>query len=64
MIWLLPLAALGNSVALRRVAVVLTVYLMVAFWPATAIYDSAHGINLLSSPVGQASASRQHKLAF
>jgi hypothetical protein len=63
-IWLLPLAALGSSVALRRVAVVLTVYLLFAFWPATAIYDSAHGINLLSSPVGQASASRQHKLAF
>ncbi len=63
-IWLLPLAALGNSVALRRAAVVLTVYLMVAFWPATALYDSAHGINLLSSSVGQASASRQHKLAF
>jgi hypothetical protein len=63
-IWLLPLAALSTSVALRRVAVALTVYLVLAFWPATALYTAKHGINLLSSPVGQASQARQHKLAF
>jgi hypothetical protein len=43
---------------------VLTVYLVLAFWPATAIYTAAHGIDLLSSPVGHASQARQHKLAF
>jgi hypothetical protein len=63
-IWLLPLAALSTSVALRRVAVVLTLYLVLAFWPATAIYTAQHGIDLLSSPVGHASQARQHKLAF
>jgi hypothetical protein len=63
-IWLLPLAALGTSVALRRLAIVLTVYLVLAFMPATAIYTAQHGINLLSSPVGQHSSARQHKLAF
>jgi hypothetical protein len=63
-IWLLPLAALSTSVALRRVAVALTVYLVLTFWPATPIYTDAHGINPLSTPAGQASQSRQHKLAF
>ena len=53
-VWLLPLAALGASVALRRVAVVLTVFLIFAFVPATAIYYSAHNINLLNDPRGQA----------
>jgi Glycosyltransferase family 87 len=62
-VWLLPLAALGTSVRLRFTALALTVFLMFSFLPATAIYTSDHGINLLSSPVGQASTSRQHKLA-
>jgi hypothetical protein len=62
-VWLLPLAALGTSVRLRRAAVVLTLFLVFAFFPATSIYFSKHGINLLSSSVGQASKSRQHKLA-
>jgi hypothetical protein len=62
-VWLLPLAALGTSVRLRRAAVVLTMFLVFAFFPATSIYFSKHGINLLSSSVGHASKSRQHKLA-
>jgi hypothetical protein len=62
-VWLLPLAALGTSVRLRRAAVILTLFLVFAFFPATSIYFSKHGINLLSSSVGQASKSRQHKLA-
>jgi len=62
-IWLLPLAALGTSVRLRRVALVLTVFLVITFAPATAVYFSQHGINPLASSVGQASTSRQSKLA-
>jgi hypothetical protein len=63
-VWLLPLAALATSVRLRRTALVLTLFLVFAFVPATSIYFGKHGINLLSSSVGQASKSRQHKLAF
>jgi hypothetical protein len=62
-VWLLPLAALGTSVKLRRATVALTVFLIFAFVPATGQYLSEHNINLLSSPVGQASTSRQDKLA-
>jgi alpha-1,6-mannosyltransferase len=61
-IWLLPLAGLGTSVRLRRVAAALTVYLVFAFVPETSIMLSEHGINPLGSAVGQASVSRQNKL--
>jgi Glycosyltransferase family 87 len=63
-VWLLPLAALGTSVRLRRTALVLTVFLIFAFIPATSLYTSAHGIDPLATPAGQASRSLQHKLAF
>ncbi len=62
-IWLLPLAALGTSVRLRRAALALTLFLVIAFVPATGIYLSQHGIDLLSSSAGQASKSLQNKLA-
>jgi hypothetical protein len=62
-VWLLPLAALGNSVALRRVSAVLTVFLILTFFPATPLYTGAHGINPLATPAGDASSSLQHKLA-
>ena len=62
-IWLLPLAALGSSVRLRKTALAMTVFLILAFMPATALYMAAHGINPLGSSVGQASQSHQHKLA-
>jgi alpha-1,6-mannosyltransferase len=62
-IWLLPLAALATSVNLRRTALAMTVFLILAFMPATALYMAAHGINPLGSSVGQASRSHQHKLA-
>jgi alpha-1,6-mannosyltransferase len=62
-VWLLPLAALGTSVRLRRVTVALTVFLIFAFAPATGLYLSEHGINPLGSSVGQASTSLQRKLA-
>jgi Glycosyltransferase family 87 len=62
-IWVLPLAALGTSVRLRRVAVALSVYVLLTFIPATAIFISQHGINPLSSPVGQASSTLAQKLS-
>jgi len=62
-IWLLPLAALGTSVRLRRAALALTLFLVITFAPATALYFTKHNINPLASSVGQASTSRQNKLA-
>jgi alpha-1,6-mannosyltransferase len=62
-IWLLPLAALATSVNLRRTALAMTVFLILAFMPATELYMAAHGINPLGSSIGQASQSHQHKLA-
>ena len=61
-VWLLPLAALGSSVALRRVAAVLTVYLLFVFLPAVNTYTNNHNINLLDTPAGRASSSLQYKL--
>jgi glycosyl transferase family 87 len=61
-VWLLPLAALGTSLRLRRAALVLTVYLVFAFAPMTGLILSSKGIDLLSSPVGQASRALQAKL--
>jgi hypothetical protein len=62
-IWLLPLAGLASSVRLRRATLVMTVFLLLAFMPVTGIIMRATGINLMSSSVGQASTSLQHKLA-
>lgn len=62
-VWLLPLAVLAGSLPLRRVAVAMTAFLIFAFMPGTGLYFSAHGIDPLSSPVGQASKSHQNKLA-
>ena len=62
-IWLLPLAALASSVALRRMTVALTVFLLLAFVPATALYLGEHNINPLGTPAGHASRSLQDKLA-
>jgi hypothetical protein len=61
-VWLLPLAALGSSVRLRRLAAVLTVYLLFVFLPAVNTYTNNHNINLLNTPAGRASSSLQYKL--
>jgi alpha-1,6-mannosyltransferase len=61
-VWLLPLAALGTSVRLRKLAAVLTVYLLVVFLPAVNTYTNDHNINLLNTPAGRASSSLQYKL--
>jgi hypothetical protein len=61
-IWVLPLAALGTSVRLRRVALVGTVFLVLTFMPATNLFMQAHGISLLGGSAGRASLSQQNKL--
>jgi Glycosyltransferase family 87 len=62
-VWLLPLAALGTSLRLRRAALVLTVYLVIAFAPLTNQILESKGIYLLGSHVGQASQTLQNKLS-
>jgi hypothetical protein len=62
-VWVLPLAALGASVPLRRATLALTVFLVLTFLPYTGTFMNDHGIDLLSSPVGQASQTLQAKLA-
>jgi chromate transport protein ChrA len=62
-IWVLPLAALGTSVWLRRAAVAFSVYLVLAFMPATAMFLADHGINPMGGAVGQASKTLQKKLS-
>ena len=61
-VWLLPLAALGSSVRLRKLSAVLTVYLLFVFLPAVNTYANDHNINLLNTPAGRASSSLQYKL--
>jgi Glycosyltransferase family 87 len=61
-IWLLPLAALGMSVTLRRVAVAFTVYLVIGFIPTTGMVLSKLGIDLMNSPAGRASQALQRHL--
>jgi hypothetical protein len=62
-IWVLPLAALGKSVNLRRVALIITAYLVIGFAPYTGSLLGKFGINLMNSPAGNASTTLQHKLA-
>jgi hypothetical protein len=62
-IWVLPLAALGTSVPLRRAAVAFTAYLVFAFIPETGFFLADHGINPMGGSAGQASKQLQQKLA-
>ncbi len=62
-IWLLPLAALGTSVRLRRVAVGLTVFLVLVFLPSSSKFWNLVDFNPLSGSAGQASSSLQAKLS-
>ena len=62
-IWLLPLAALGTSVRLRRASIVLTLFLILTFVPELWLYMKHHNIDPLSGTAGQASETLQQKLA-
>jgi hypothetical protein len=61
-IWVLPLAALGTSVRLRRAALAFTAFLVFGFIPATGIFLSKHGISPLNTAVGHASQALEKKL--
>ena len=61
-IWLLPLAALGTSIRLRRAAIVLTLFLVLTFVPGLWLYMAKHNINPLSGSAGQASETLQRQL--
>jgi len=63
-IWLLPLAALGTSQRLRRVAVALTVFLVLVFLPSSNKFWNLINFNPLSGSAGQASSSLQGKLSW
>jgi hypothetical protein len=61
-IWLLPLAALGNTLKLRRAAIAMTVYLVFAFVPTMGWVQSKLGFHMMSGSAGQASTALQKKL--
>jgi hypothetical protein len=63
-IWLLPLAALGSSVRLRRAAAGLTVFVLLTFLPASGVLLGKIHFNPLSGSAGQASSALQSKLSW
>jgi alpha-1,6-mannosyltransferase len=62
-IWVLPLAALGMSLRLRRAAVVLSTFLVITFMPVTGWEVNKHGLNPMNTKVGHASYRLQKTLA-
>jgi hypothetical protein len=58
-IWLLPLAALAANTTLRRTALAASLYLIIAFLPATRLALSDLHINLQAGPVGLAASKYQ-----
>jgi Glycosyltransferase family 87 len=63
-IWVLPLAALGTSVWLRRVALVMTVFLVLVFVPSSGKFWSLIHFDPLSGSAGQASQKLQSQLSW
>ncbi|HTX11854.1 MAG TPA: glycosyltransferase family 87 protein [Solirubrobacteraceae bacterium] len=62
-IWVLPLAALGSSVRLRRTVLALTVFVVITFLPSSGkLWGLAH-FNPLSGSAGQSSLNLQSKLS-
>jgi alpha-1,6-mannosyltransferase len=63
-VWVLPLAGLGTSRRLRRVAIALSAYLILTFMPLTGAYIVyPHAWDPLSTKIGHASLRLQGKLA-
>jgi branched-subunit amino acid transport protein AzlD len=60
--WLLPLAALGRSRALRGAALALTLFLILTLSPGTNYLLAIHHISPLHTPTGRASMALQHRL--
>jgi hypothetical protein len=63
-IWVLPLAAIGTSVRLRRTALALTVFLVLVFLPSSGKFWSLIHFDPLSGSAGQASQTLQGKLSW
>jgi hypothetical protein len=61
-VWVLPLAALGSSVRLRRSALVVTLFLVLSFIPATGILLGQLHINPMSTSVGRTASAREQRL--
>jgi hypothetical protein len=62
-IWVLPLAALGASLRLRRVALAATVFLVITFLPVTGIVLGKLHLNPMGGAAGIASTTQAQKLA-
>jgi hypothetical protein len=62
-VWLLPLAALGSSLPLRRITLVLTVYLILTFLPAAGQVMDLVNVHPLDGGPGIGSRVLQQKLS-
>ncbi|MDQ6778148.1 MAG: DUF2029 domain-containing protein, partial [Actinomycetota bacterium] len=62
-VWVLPLAALGSSIRLRRAALASTLFLVLSFVPATATILSQVGLNPMNTPIGRAVNADAMRLA-
>ena len=63
-LWLLPLAALGTSVRLRRASLVLVLFLVLVYAPESWVFQKRHGIDLLRGAAGKASLKLQQQLTL
>jgi hypothetical protein len=61
-VWVLPLAALGASIRLRRAAIVFTVFLVLTFGPATSLIMTQFKLSTMNGAASQASLARQQRL--
>jgi hypothetical protein len=61
-VWVLPLAALGTSIRLRRATVAFTVFLVLTFVPATTLIMAQLKLNTMNGAASQASLARQYRL--
>jgi hypothetical protein len=61
-VWVLPLAAIGSSLRLRRTAAAVTVFLLVSFAPATGIVLGKLHVNPMGTAVGRAADARLMRL--
>jgi hypothetical protein len=63
-VWVLPLAALGSSIRLRRATVAFTLFLVLTFVPATSLIMSDLGLSTMNGAASQASLAKQHRLEY
>jgi hypothetical protein len=61
-VWVLPLAALGTSIRLRRATIAFTVFLVLTFIPATSLIMSQLKLSTMNGAASRASLVRQQKL--